>query len=182
MFCGECGTQNPDTNQFCKNCGKPLARRQAPAPGPSPVPAYQPAPVPSAPQSPRRLRHLQSLTRFRSRLQPRQHPQPPVELAGHGKHHSRHSLARYTPPYPWLQCYPPRNCRYVHVQKSDGQDRDLRYYRNCPWDRSICYNHCTGLIPAAPFLPAEIRKPFPYMILCIMFPANEKKGGVSRLW
>ncbi|MDD1680448.1 MAG: zinc ribbon domain-containing protein [Methanoregula sp.] len=46
MFCGECGTQNPDTNQFCKNCGKPLARRQAAAP----VPAYQPAPVPAAPQ------------------------------------------------------------------------------------------------------------------------------------
>ncbi len=31
MFCGECGTRNPDTNQFCRNCGKPLARRQAPA-------------------------------------------------------------------------------------------------------------------------------------------------------
>jgi hypothetical protein len=52
MFCGECGTQNPDTNQFCKNCGKPLTRRQVPAPGASQVPAYQPAPVPAAPQSP----------------------------------------------------------------------------------------------------------------------------------
>jgi hypothetical protein len=50
MFCGECGARNPDTNQFCKNCGKPLARRQAPAPGASPVPAYPPAPVPAAPQ------------------------------------------------------------------------------------------------------------------------------------
>jgi zinc-ribbon domain len=50
MFCGECGTQNPDTNQFCKNCGKPLARRQVPAPGAAQVPAYQPAPVPAAPQ------------------------------------------------------------------------------------------------------------------------------------
>ena len=28
MFCGECGTQNPDTNQFCRNCGKPLKRKQ----------------------------------------------------------------------------------------------------------------------------------------------------------
>jgi hypothetical protein len=52
MFCGECGTQNPDTNQFCKNCGKPLVRRQVPAPAAAPVPAYQPAPVPAAPQSP----------------------------------------------------------------------------------------------------------------------------------
>jgi hypothetical protein len=26
MFCGECGTQNPDTNAFCKNCGKPVKR------------------------------------------------------------------------------------------------------------------------------------------------------------
>ena len=40
MFCGECGTQNPDTNQFCKNCGKPLRRSQ---------PAHQPAPVPVQP-------------------------------------------------------------------------------------------------------------------------------------
>ena len=40
MFCGECGTQNPDTNQFCKNCGKPLRKpQQAPAAQPSAVPA-----------------------------------------------------------------------------------------------------------------------------------------------
>jgi hypothetical protein len=38
MFCGECGTQNPDTNQFCKNCGKPLRRNQQ-------VPTQQPAAV-----------------------------------------------------------------------------------------------------------------------------------------
>ncbi len=31
MFCGECGTQNPDTNTFCKNCGKPLKRSPAQA-------------------------------------------------------------------------------------------------------------------------------------------------------
>jgi len=36
MFCGECGTQNPDTNQFCKNCGKPLRKPQQP-------PAEQPS-------------------------------------------------------------------------------------------------------------------------------------------
>ncbi len=40
MFCGECGTQNPDTNQFCKNCGKPLRKpQQAPASQPSALPA-----------------------------------------------------------------------------------------------------------------------------------------------
>ena len=40
MFCGECGTQNPDTNQFCKNCGKPLRKpQQAPAAQPMGVPA-----------------------------------------------------------------------------------------------------------------------------------------------
>ena len=42
MFCGECGTANPDTNQFCKNCGKPLRK-----PGQVPVP--QPAAVPVSP-------------------------------------------------------------------------------------------------------------------------------------
>jgi hypothetical protein len=59
MFCGECGTQNPDTNQFCRNCGKPLIRRQPaaqpaaqPAPIPVPYPAAQPAPVPAAPGQP----------------------------------------------------------------------------------------------------------------------------------
>ncbi len=57
MFCGECGEQNPDTNQFCRNCGKPLTRRppapqpMAPsAPAPGPVPAAQPVvPVPVRP-------------------------------------------------------------------------------------------------------------------------------------
>jgi hypothetical protein len=55
MFCGECGAQNPDTNQFCRNCGKPLARRQPsaqPAPPLAPVPVYpaaQPAPAPAIP-------------------------------------------------------------------------------------------------------------------------------------
>jgi hypothetical protein len=63
MFCGECGTQNPDTNQFCKNCGKPLRRPlQVPAPQPAGVPAppavhpqappvyYPPQPAPAQPQ------------------------------------------------------------------------------------------------------------------------------------
>lgn len=44
MFCGECGTQNPDTNQFCKNCGKPLKKSQ---PAAAPVP-----PVAVPPQAP----------------------------------------------------------------------------------------------------------------------------------
>jgi hypothetical protein len=32
MFCGECGTENPDTNRFCKNCGNTLKQSQAAAP------------------------------------------------------------------------------------------------------------------------------------------------------
>jgi hypothetical protein len=47
MFCGECGAQNPDNNQFCKNCGKPLTQRH-----PVAQPAAQPAPVPAAPSQP----------------------------------------------------------------------------------------------------------------------------------
>ncbi|OPX62267.1 MULTISPECIES: zinc ribbon domain-containing protein [unclassified Methanoregula] len=60
MFCGECGARNPDTNQFCKNCGKPLRKSQAAQPAPQPLsptatqlaaqpsypPAAQPAPTP----------------------------------------------------------------------------------------------------------------------------------------
>jgi hypothetical protein len=50
MFCGECGTQNPDTNQFCKNCGKPLKKpRQAPAPQPAAIPVPMAAAPPEQP-------------------------------------------------------------------------------------------------------------------------------------
>ena len=45
MFCGECGTKNPDTNQFCKNCGKPLKKKQL-------QPDAVPAPAASSPASP----------------------------------------------------------------------------------------------------------------------------------
>lgn len=48
MFCGECGTQNPDTNSFCKNCGRPLGKTGAVQPA-APSPAMlAPAPAPSA--------------------------------------------------------------------------------------------------------------------------------------
>jgi zinc-ribbon domain len=47
MFCGECGTQNPDTNQFCRNCGKPLTKR--PAAQPAVLQPVQPAAVPVVP-------------------------------------------------------------------------------------------------------------------------------------
>jgi hypothetical protein len=40
MFCGNCGTQNPDTNSFCKNCGGPLKKPQ----GAAPAVSLQPAP------------------------------------------------------------------------------------------------------------------------------------------
>lgn len=33
MFCGECGTANPDTNHFCKNCGSSLKKRPDAVPG-----------------------------------------------------------------------------------------------------------------------------------------------------
>ena len=52
MFCGECGTQNPDTNQFCKNCGKPLVTATTCSTAcqiPVTYPAAQPAPVPAVP-------------------------------------------------------------------------------------------------------------------------------------
>jgi hypothetical protein len=59
MFCGECGTQNPDTNSFCKNCGKPLKRapapsHSAPAPVQAPTVAVLSSPVPeqAAPSEP----------------------------------------------------------------------------------------------------------------------------------
>jgi hypothetical protein len=51
MFCGECGTQNPDTNQFCKNCGKPLRKSQQVRPPPQPA-AAPPAPAAVPPVQP----------------------------------------------------------------------------------------------------------------------------------
>ena len=52
MFCGECGTENPDTNRFCKNCGKALVQRQATGtPGASGgTPPAQPAPATAIPE------------------------------------------------------------------------------------------------------------------------------------
>lgn len=38
MLCDECGTQNPDTNQFCNNCGKPLKESRMTAPVAQPAP------------------------------------------------------------------------------------------------------------------------------------------------
>jgi hypothetical protein len=38
VFCGDCGTKNPDTNKFCIYCGKPLRKTPAAAqPVPPPV-------------------------------------------------------------------------------------------------------------------------------------------------
>lgn len=47
MFCGECGTRNPDTGEMCTHCGKPLRKSQqlvqsAPS-AESTRPAVQPA-------------------------------------------------------------------------------------------------------------------------------------------
>jgi hypothetical protein len=52
MFCGECGTQNPDTNRFCINCGKPLKKNLNASPVASPAPAAAPVPVPQEAQQP----------------------------------------------------------------------------------------------------------------------------------
>jgi hypothetical protein len=51
MFCGECGTENPETNKFCKNCGNTLKRvQQTPAPTtPVQVPAQSYSQPVSAP-------------------------------------------------------------------------------------------------------------------------------------
>ena len=43
MFCGECGTENPEINSFCKNCGKPLRK---------PVAAEAPVTQPGSPGKP----------------------------------------------------------------------------------------------------------------------------------
>jgi len=48
MFCGECGTENPETNRYCKNCGRTL-KTATPA-APSAAATSRPATVPSQPQ------------------------------------------------------------------------------------------------------------------------------------
>lgn len=50
MFCSECGTENPDTNQFCKNCGNtlrkvPVAKHSGAPAVPEPVPQVHVPPV-----------------------------------------------------------------------------------------------------------------------------------------
>lgn len=48
MFCGKCGTNNPDTNKFCKKCGKPIGKRQ-PSAVPAPATSVMVATYPPAP-------------------------------------------------------------------------------------------------------------------------------------
>lgn len=43
MFCGKCGTNNPENVKFCSNCGAQLANPGAPAPTPAPASAAAPA-------------------------------------------------------------------------------------------------------------------------------------------
>jgi hypothetical protein len=38
-FCGECGTENPDTNRFCKQCGRALKKTMAAVPTEVPMAA-----------------------------------------------------------------------------------------------------------------------------------------------
>jgi hypothetical protein len=52
MFCSKCGTENPDTNKFCNNCGKAFIRPQpsiASAPEVTSPPAPQDYYVPLQP-------------------------------------------------------------------------------------------------------------------------------------
>jgi hypothetical protein len=64
MFCGECGTENAETRNFCKNCGKAL-RKSQPAP-------QTPAAVPSAAQAPAPA----SVTPVQPAYAPAAQPQP----------------------------------------------------------------------------------------------------------
>jgi hypothetical protein len=52
MFCGECGAQNPDTNRFCINCGKPLKKNLNASPVAPTAPAAAPVSVQQAAQEP----------------------------------------------------------------------------------------------------------------------------------
>jgi hypothetical protein len=52
MFCGDCGTQNPDTNRFCINCGRPLKKNLNTSAVTSSAPEAAPVPVQPAAQQP----------------------------------------------------------------------------------------------------------------------------------
>ncbi len=51
MFCGECGTQNPEGNAFCKNCGRPLKKAQTAGAPVAPV-TFTPTHIPVVPGPP----------------------------------------------------------------------------------------------------------------------------------
>lgn len=46
MFCGECGTKNPDTGEMCSGCGKPLKSRPVMQPGTAAAPVPETIPSP----------------------------------------------------------------------------------------------------------------------------------------
>ena len=47
MFCGKCGTQVPDENKFCSNCGSPMGAQQPANSPPQPQVSAQPQGDPS---------------------------------------------------------------------------------------------------------------------------------------
>ena len=147
MFCGECGAQNPDTNKFCKNCGKPLVRRQpAEQPPQIPVtyPAAQPAPVPAVCcPTPRRDCSVCTGT---SRSTPAFE-----ELAGFCKPVPQHPLVGYPYRHSCYCCDPARDRFPGLVPESNRQDRDLLNYRNYPRIRGNCRDHYAGLNQSFPF-------------------------------
>lgn len=67
MFCTECGTENPDTNKFCRNCGRPLkkARHITPAQKAARGIAGVSPPTPAAGPAPA---HPKDFAEFRSSL------------------------------------------------------------------------------------------------------------------
>jgi hypothetical protein len=60
MFCGECGTKNPDANRFCINCGKPFKKNLNSSTDTFPAPAAAPEPEKPAAQQPDNPISLQS--------------------------------------------------------------------------------------------------------------------------
>ena len=78
MFCESCGSQVPDGQAFCSNCGTPIAQPAQPAPQPAqPVQQYA-QPV------------AQPVQQYAQPVQPVQYAQPVVAVKRYGNRRTYH--------------------------------------------------------------------------------------------
>ena len=127
MFCGQCGSPNPDTASFCSNCGSPLAVSPAPQPvaQPAPQPVAQPEPQPVAQPAPQPVAQPEPQPIAQPAPQPVAQPMPQVNPYSAQTPYQANPYSAQTPyqtnPYSAQNPYQPTAPNQVPQQPAAGE-------------------------------------------------------------